>query len=120
MIRSAAPMFHVPDVAATADWYQARGFPVRDLGPDGDAIVFAAVSLGASELLLGAGGQPSDAFRRDADLYVTTDDVDALFARLAGQVEVVEGLHETFYGAREFIIRDCNRFWITFGQRLAK
>jgi len=28
----------------------------------------------------------------------------------------VEGLHDTFYGMREFIIRDLNRFWITFGQ----
>ena len=24
--------------------------------------------------------------------------------------------YDTFYGAHEFIIRDCNRFWITFGQ----
>jgi hypothetical protein len=26
-------------------------------------------------------------------------------------VEIVEGPHDTFYG-----MRDCNRFWITFGQ----
>jgi hypothetical protein len=30
----------------------------------------------------------------------------------------VEGLHDTFYGMREFIIRDLNRFWITFGSPL--
>ncbi len=30
--------------------------------------------------------------------------------------EVVKGLHDTFYGAREFIIRDLNRFWMTFAQ----
>lgn len=27
-----------------------------------------------------------------------------------------EGLHDTIYGRREFIIRDVNRFWMTFGQ----
>jgi orotate phosphoribosyltransferase len=31
-------------------------------------------------------------------------------------VDVIEGLHDTFYGMREFTIRDLNRFWITFGQ----
>ena len=36
--------------------------------------------------------------------------------RLQGQVEVVKDLHETFYGMREFIVRDLNGFWITFGQ----
>lgn len=30
-------------------------------------------------------------------------------------LDVVEP-HDTFYGMREFIIRDCNGFWITFGQ----
>ena len=31
-------------------------------------------------------------------------------------MDVVEGPHDTFYGMREFIIRDLNRFWITFGK----
>jgi hypothetical protein len=31
-------------------------------------------------------------------------------------VDVVEVPHDTFYGMRELIIRDLNRFWITFGQ----
>ena len=39
-----------------------------------------------------------------------------LYRRIQDQVEVVEGLHDTFYGMREFIIRDLNRFWMTFGQ----
>src|SRR5712691_3152630 len=30
--------------------------------------------------------------------------------------QVVKGLHDTFYGTREFIIRDLNRFWMTFAQ----
>ena len=31
----------------------------------------------------------------------------------------VNALHDTFYGMREFIIRDLNRFWVTFGQDLS-
>jgi uncharacterized glyoxalase superfamily protein PhnB len=60
------------------------------------------------------GGETSDRARREVDLYVYADDVDDLYQRLKDRVEVVKGLHHTFYGAREFIIRDVNRFWITF------
>ncbi len=55
----------------------------------------------------------------EVDLYTYTDDVDGLYERLKDRVEVVEGLHDTFYGMREFIIRDLHRFWITFGQNSA-
>jgi uncharacterized glyoxalase superfamily protein PhnB len=53
--------------------------------------------------------------RREVDLYVTVDDVDGLYARLNGSCDVRKGLHDTFYGAREFIVRDPNGFWVTFG-----
>src|SRR5258705_12493054 len=62
------------------------------------------------------GGRPSSQKRREVDLYVYTDHVDDLYGRLKDQVDVVEGPHDTFYGMRELIIRDLNRFWITFGQ----
>lgn len=52
------------------------------------------------------------------DLYVFVVDVDDLRRSLKGRVEFVEDLHDTFYGMREFIIRDLDRFWITFGQPL--
>jgi uncharacterized glyoxalase superfamily protein PhnB len=45
----------------------------------------------------------------------TFDDIDGLYARLKDRVDVVEPPHDTFYGMRELIIRDLNRFWITFG-----
>lgn len=69
--RAATPMIHVPDVSATAAWYEDIGFTV-------------------------------------AERYGN------------GRVDVFEGLHDTFYGMREFIIRDLNRFWITFGQEVIK
>ena len=65
------------------------------------------------------GGEPSTRFRREVDLYVYTEKVDDLHEKLKGRVEIVEAPHDTFYGMREFIIRDLNRFWITFGQPIA-
>ena len=65
---------------------------------------------------MNCGGKPSTERRRDFDLYIYVENVDELCQGLKSRVEVVEDLHDTFYGMREFIIRDINRFWTTFGQ----
>ena len=110
-------MIHVPDVRAAVDWYKAIGFTVTSTYDDGgDGLSFALLSFGSSEVMFNEGGQPSTHDRREVDLYVYSDNVDDLYERLKDRVEVVEGLHDTFYGMREFIIRDINRFWMTFGQ----
>ncbi|HSB28220.1 MAG TPA: hypothetical protein VLE19_10210, partial [Pyrinomonadaceae bacterium] len=38
------------------------------------------------------------------------------YEQLKDKVDVIELPHDTFYGMREFILRDLNRFWITFGE----
>ena len=123
MMTSAAPMIHVPDVAATADWYRALGFEVinlyRECDDPGAEATFALLGCGDSRVMLNAGGKPSTAERREVDLYVHVDDIAAMRAAIGNRAEIVADLNDTFYGAREFIIRDCNRFWITFGQRIA-
>jgi len=111
------PMIHVPDVRATVDWYCGIGFTVIDTyGDEGDGLSFAILSFGSSEVMFNSGGQPSTRDRREVDLYVYADNVDDLYRRLKDRVDVEAGPHDTFYGMREFIIRDLNRFWITFGQ----
>ena len=115
------PMIHVPNVSATADWYASIGFDIRSIARengDGSEVVWAALTLGESEIMLNAGGKASDAWRREFDLYINVENVDEVRNRLGGRVDFVEDLHDTFYGMREFIVRDCNGFWITFGQPL--
>jgi catechol 2,3-dioxygenase-like lactoylglutathione lyase family enzyme len=117
MAEKMVPMIHVPDVRATVDWYRDIGFTlVAHYGNDGEGLSFAMLSFGSGEVMFNQGGWPSTSHRREVDLYVYSDDVDALYRRIKDRVEVVEGLHDSFYGMREFIIRDLNRFWITFGQ----
>lgn len=117
MAKKVTPMIHVPDVRATVDWYRDIGFTVLDTyGDEGDGLSFAIVRFGTAEVMFSEGGKPSAERRREVDLYVETEDVDEMYASLKDRVETVEGLHDTFYGMREFIIRDINRFWITFGQ----
>jgi uncharacterized glyoxalase superfamily protein PhnB len=116
MSQTVVPMIHVSDVRVTVNWYTAIGFKlIRQNEQDGE-INWAKLSFGNSELMLNAGGKPSTDNRREVDLYITTDNVDELSRRLKDRIPVVEDLHDTFYGMREFIIRDVNGFWVTFGQ----
>jgi uncharacterized glyoxalase superfamily protein PhnB len=106
----------VPDVRATVDWYTSIGFKlVRQNEEDGE-INWAKLTFGNSEVMFQSGGKPTTEHRREVDLYILTDSVDDLYRRLKDRVQVVDELYDAFYGMREFIIRDCNRFWITFGQ----
>lgn len=109
-------MIHVPDVRATIDWYTSIGFELIGQNDEDGEPNWASLSYSGSEVMLNAGGKASADHRRDVDLYIRTENVDEVYRGLKGRVQLVEDLHETFYGMREFIIRDINGFWITFGQ----
>lgn len=113
-------MIHVPNVRATVDWYQGIGFTVNYTFDDGgEGPSFAGLSFGGGEVMFSSGGQASQQRRREVDLYVYVNNVDELYETLKDRVEIVEALHDTFYQMREFIIRDLNRFWVTFGQDIS-
>ena len=119
MQKKVVPMFHVPDVRQTIDWYRDIGFDLTVTYDDNSGgVSFAMVSFGTGEVMFSSGGKLSSHHRRDVDLYVYTEDVDSLHGRIKDRVEIVEGPHNMFYGMREVIVRDLNGFWITFGQEL--
>jgi len=115
--RHLVPMIHVPDVRATVDWYQSIGFRVVDVygneTPDG--LSFAIMGFGNGQVMFNQGGETSAKRRREVDLYLYTDDVDAVYSELKDRVDVIEAPNDRFYGMREVIIRDLNGVWITFG-----
>jgi hypothetical protein len=120
MSKRVTPMIHVPDVSETVNWYESIGFTVGPTyGNEGGGLSFAILSFGDTQVMFNQGGQTSSAHRREVDLYAYTENIDGLFDRLKDRVDVVEGPHDTFYGMRELIIRDINRFWITFGEETA-
>jgi uncharacterized glyoxalase superfamily protein PhnB len=112
-------MIHVPDVRATAAWYETLGFTITGTYEDDGEMSWARLAFGSGAFMLNEGGRTSNAERREVDLYVETDDVSAVYAAIKDRVTVREGLHDTFYGMREFVIRDINGFWITFGEPVA-
>jgi orotate phosphoribosyltransferase len=121
MNRNAVPMIHVPDVRAAVEWYQSVGFTViNTYNDDEDGLSFALLAFGRSQVMFSEGGKPGTSFRREVDLYVYSNGVDGIYQSLKDRVDVVETPHDMFYGMREFIIRDLNRFWITFGQPIGE
>ena len=112
-------MIRVPDIRATIDWYEAVGFSVVNTNEDDGVIDWAMLTFGDGAVMFNAGGWLVTDERREVDLYVHTDNVADLYRRLGERVDVVEGLHDTFYGMREFIVRDVSGFWVTFGQDIA-
>jgi catechol 2,3-dioxygenase-like lactoylglutathione lyase family enzyme len=114
------PMLHVPDIPATIAWYASIGFHVIDTAEGEGEMTWAMLAYGEARVMFDCGGRASDAPRREADLYVEVEGVDGLFATLPQGVDVFEGPHDTFYGMREFIVRDNNGFWLTFGEPIAR
>lgn len=126
------PMIHVPDVRAAALWYQSIGFELEgwheedadqmgcgSIAQEGPPLDWAYLRLGSSAVMLNEGGRASDEKRREVDLYVDLggiDSVDSIYTRLRDRVEIVEPPYDAFHGNRELIIRDLNRFWITFAE----
>lgn len=119
MPQTIVPMLHVPDVRATVLWYTKLGFELqRENEEDGD-LNWALLTFGESEVMFDSFGKSSDAPRREVDLYIHTRNIAEIRESLPNHIEIVEDLHDTFYGMSEFIIRDVNGFWITFGQPIA-
>ena len=117
-LQQVTPMIHVPDVRATVAWYESIGFAGLNTFEDDDGMTFALLSYGNSQIMLNAGGRLTTQDRREVDLYIRTDEVDRLYEHLKDRVQIHSGLEETFYGTREFGVRDLNGFWLTFGQDL--
>jgi ankyrin repeat protein/uncharacterized glyoxalase superfamily protein PhnB len=123
-------MIYVPDVAAALAWYTSIGFQeVGRYASDG-VVNFGMVSFGNAEIMLNMHGKRGE---HDVSLWLYTNEVDALYellksrqieAAIAGTTEKDEGIdfvehiNNTFYGARQFAIRDLNGYTLYFIQHV--
>ena len=90
----------------------AFGFEETAVYADGDQVHHAQLSWPpGGGIMLGSArasdGDPWPLQPGSFGCYVVTDDPDGLFARAtAAGAEVLQGLHETGYGSRDFAVRD--------------
>lgn len=123
MYKSMSPNLMVENVEATIEFYLELGFIVVNSVPkDGGGLQFAIMmrdnlivmfqdreSLTSEYPILSvAKTQPS------ISLYIVVDDVKKYFEELKDKCEILSALHQTFYGATEFAIKDNNGYVLTF------
>ena len=116
---SVTPSLFAPDLPATVRFYvESLGFEqTGSYTNEKELETWAEVSLGDSRLWFFANSlekQPGPAF--SGMIYVFVEDVDAVAARLKGQVPFEWGPDVQDYGLRELGIRDIDGYYIVFAR----
>lgn len=130
------PMLGVPDINTTLAWYRAVGFEVAADHQEEGKIDWAMVKFGNAEIMFVPSTDPWRAKTAALSLWLETDRIDELYARLkrqqlaraaaalegqaadAPELQFTADLYTAFYGQREFGIRDPNGVELMFAQPL--
>ena len=109
------PMFRAADLRQTIDFYtRILDFALLNAWP-ADKPTWCCLGRDAVEIMFTTGDNP-DPPKMTGVLYLNTDDVLALHARIKAQVTIRWGPEIYHYGMHEFAIEDCNGYTLSFGQ----
>jgi len=123
MINKSTPVLHVKTVEPSLRfWTERFGFKSTIQVPEGNHIGFVALEYGAVELMY----QTYEGMQTDQNLakaveqgpsfiFMEVPDINAVIKSLDG-AEVVQGLHETFYGAKEVVAKEPGGHFFIFSQ----
>jgi uncharacterized glyoxalase superfamily protein PhnB len=92
---------------------------------EGKLYLFAMLQSGGVEIML----QQDESLREDvgdfftnigasATFYIRVDDVDGWYETIAHKVEIIKPIETTWYGMREFYIRDINGYVLAFATQV--
>jgi uncharacterized glyoxalase superfamily protein PhnB len=125
MINKSTPIFHVKSVEPCIRfWTEKFGFKVTIQVPEGNHIGFAALENGSVEIMYqtyqGMKADPANALANEVEkgptfIFMEVSDISAVIKALK-QEEIVQGLHETFYGAKEIVAKEPGGHYVIFSQ----
>ena len=125
MINKSTPILHVEKVEPSLKfWTERFGFKPTIEVPEGNHIGFVALENGAAELMYqtyeGMHADPHNPLAQDVEkgpsfIFMEVPDINLVIKSLSGS-EVVQGLHETFYGAREVVAKEPGGHFVIFSQ----
>src|SRR3954468_9504439 len=123
MINKSTPIFHVRSLEPSIKfWTERFGVKVTIQVPEGDHIGFAALDNGNIELMYqtyqGMKADPANPLANEADkgpsfVFMEVTDINSVIDSLRG-AEIVQGLHDTFYGAKEVTAREPGGHLVIF------
>lgn len=126
-IKRITPNLMVSDVNQTADFYRKiMGFDLVTAVPDTGSYNFAILSKDGVEIMLQkqenlVSELPSFNNREIGGtftLFIEVNDILAIYEKASTQAEIVKELHQTFYGTKEFTMKDNNGYILTFSELL--
>ena len=124
-IDRSTPILHVKTVEPSLKfWTERFGFKPTVEVPEGDHIGFVALENGSVELMLqtyeGMQSDQNNPLAKAVDqgpsfIFMEVPDINAVIKSLQG-AEIVQGLHETFYGAKEVVAKEPGGHFVIFSQ----
>jgi catechol 2,3-dioxygenase-like lactoylglutathione lyase family enzyme len=125
MIDKSTPILHVKTVEPSVKfWTERFGFKTTIQVPEGNHIGFAAIESGSIELMYqtyeGMKGDASNPLAKAADqgpsfIFMEVPDINAVVKALDG-AEIVQGRHDTPYGAKEVVAKEPGGHFVIFSQ----
>jgi uncharacterized glyoxalase superfamily protein PhnB len=124
MINRSTPILHVKSVEPSLKfWTERFSFKPTVQIPKGNHIGFVALENGPVELMYQTyeGMQAADnPLAKTVDkgpsfIFMEVPDIQTTIKSLAG-TEIVQGLHETFYGSKEVVVKEPGGHFIIFAQ----
>jgi catechol 2,3-dioxygenase-like lactoylglutathione lyase family enzyme len=108
------PLLHVRDLQRSVAFYRdVLGFRVHGMFPEDDPS-WAGLHSGNARIMLSSREAGDPAFT--GAIYMYPDSIDDAWQRLRHDADVIEPLHVTEYGMREFAIRDPDGYRVNFGE----
>lgn len=126
MYKSLTPNIMVPDVNEAVRWYQEKlGFKfANEQGSLDEPQEWAVVKSDDIQIYF----QKIDSLVKEMPVlkdmniggsltfYIKVEDIQSLYDSIKEKVEIVREMRETFYGAKEFAIRDLNGYVLVFSE----
>lgn len=125
MLKQLIPNLMTEDVDRTITFYTGTlGFTLKDRYPQEGAAAWAelkrddvTVMFQSRQSLAAEIPALQDApIGTSQTFYTVVENIDALHAELQGEVAIVQEIHMTFYGIKEFSFKDCNGYIFAYAE----
>ena len=125
MVNKSTPILHVKSIEPSLKfWTERFGFRRTIEVPEGDHLGFVALDNDAVEVMYqtysGMKSDPANPLAKAVDqgpsfLFMEVPDINAISDALKG-AEIVQPIHETFYGAKEIVAKEPGGHFVIFSQ----
>ena len=125
VLKELVPNLMVEDVNYTIEYYQdVLDFELDQTVPETGQFIWASMKCGNVEIMFQSRENLTEEVPvlKDKEIggsltfYIRMENIEELYARTRDKVTIVQDLHTTFYGMREFSIQDCNGYILAFAE----